>query len=400
MRAEMGASALRKIVPVHLAAALLFSVMSIPIAIEGKSILLSTEESEKFAVLQWHFDSKLRRDIGIIVSRIIVENVTAHSVQGYLADSGGNRLWMVDDVQVVLAKFVFNNTASTEWELADWVRDGYFAVDRSEYPEAVALRIYIGPNSYSIDNGPPGILQSWVFINPAWTEFPLFSNDKVAKNLSVAGSTSQNPYDPRTYKPVHCTYLVDLYSVYDQCAKLYILEDKKTAGAGNGTPALEPVETSPNPATSPSEDLPVPHQAPVAADVAERLPELQCQMISGMTFGIGDNPMSCTVDDAGKTEVRSLDIRIIDTAEEPDDVTDDQVYFTGQATTTYTISINATDLMDPSLSITCYMPEREILSGEFIPLRLSAMDCEWSDSVSEPAETNLFIVRTYSENFG
>ncbi len=399
MRTEMGTSALRKIVPVPLAAALLLSVISVPTAIEGKSILLSPEESAKLAVLEWHFDSKLGRDIGIIVSRIIVENMTSHGVQGYLADSTGNRLWMVDDVQVVLAKFVFNNTASTEWELVDWVRDGYFVFDRSEYPGAVAVRIYIGPNSYSVDNGPPGIPQSWVFINPAWTEFSFLPDSETARSFSAADQKSQNPYDPGTYKPVHCTYLVDLYSVYDHCAKLYIKEDRATTGAGNGAPALEP-ETTTSPAPSLSGDSPMPHQAPDALDVAERLPELECQMISSMTFGIGDNPMSCTVHDAGKNGVRSLDIRIIGIAEEQVIPSDDQVYFTGQVTASFTISINATDLMDPSLSVTCYMPERTVLSGEFIPLRVTSLDCEWSDSVQEPTETNLFIVRTYSETSG
>jgi hypothetical protein len=305
---------------------------------------------------------------------------------------------MVDDVQVVLAKFVFNNTASTEWELSDWVRDGYFTVDRSEYPDAVAVRIYIGPNSYSVDNG-PGILQSWVFVNPAWTEFPFFSDSEISGSFAVTDPTSQNRYDPRTYKPVHCTYLVDLYSVYSHCAKLYVKEDK-TTGARSGTAALEPAETSPDPAPTPSEDLPVLHQTPDAVDAVERLPELQCQMISGATFGIGDNPMNCAVHDAGNTGVRSLDISIIDNANEPIMPSDEQFYFTSEVTTSFTLSINATDLMDPSLSINCSMPETVVLSGEFIPLRVTSMDCEWSDTVQEPTETNLFIVRTYSESSG
>lgn len=399
----MRTNALFRIVPFTLAAALLLSVMSVPSTIEGKSILLSPEESAEFAVLQWHFDSELRRDIGIIVSRIIVENTTSQGIQGYLADSNGNRLWMVDDVQVVLAKFVFNNTASTDWELADWVRDGYFAVDRSEYPDAVAVRLYIGPNSYSIDNGPPDIPQSWVFINPAWTEFAFFSDSEMARSLYVADTASQNLYDPSTYKPAHCTYLVDLYSIYDDCAKLYVREEKTPTSSGNGTPALESAETNASPATLTSGNSSAPPPAPVIVDMVERLPELQCQMTSGVTFGIGGNLMNCTVNDAdaGKIGTRSLDIRVIDTATpEPAEPFDDQPYFAANLTTTaFELSINATDLMDPSLSVTCYMPESVLLSGEFIPIRVTFMDCEWSDSLQEPTETNLFIVRSYSETF-
>jgi hypothetical protein len=111
------------------------------------------------------------------------------------------------------------------------------------------------------------------------------------------------------------------------------------------------------------------------------------------------NFMTCSaVDASGEVEVRDLEINVINaTATEPAVTDDDHAFFAaGEATETITFSINATDMADPAISVTCYMPERIVFSGGFVPLLITALDCNLSDSLQEQAETSLLIVRTYS----
>lgn len=374
-----------------------------PIASKADSPLLSPEESAKHTVYEFYFDSRLGRNIGIIVSRIIIENETADFIQGYLADSSGNRLWMVDNVQVVLAKFVLNNTATTRWELADWVHDGFFIIEKPDDPGIVAVRIYIGPSNYVIDYGTPTISQSWVFINPAWTEFSFsYNSGTLAQGASSASPMSQNPYDPRTYEPTHCTYIVDLYGVYNHCAKLFIKteqEDKTKATSSRqeySSDELTPTNSTDSVATS-SGNVSIPSQPPSAIDPIERSPELQCHASSGIFFGSGVNPMTCSVEDAsGNMRVRTLNITVIGTMPELTVPSDVSLYSATNATATNIVfSMNTTDIMDPALSVTCHEPEQVVLSGEFVPLRITTVDCTWSDSSQGPIGTNFVIVRTY-----
>ncbi|HEY7506299.1 MAG TPA: hypothetical protein VH621_01710 [Nitrososphaera sp.] len=381
---------------------LFISGFTIPAATFEDSILLSLEENAKFKVYESHYDPKLRRDVGIIVSRVIIENETAQAVEGYLGDSVGSRLWMVDNVQVVLAKFVFNNTGTTRWELADWLHDGYFTIkkpDMPNHPDIVAVRIYIGPNSYSVDQGTPRIPQSWVFINPAWTEYAFSSNARMAQSASASDTMLQDTYDPRTYEPRHCTYLVDLNDVYNHCSKLYVKAERNgVPKASSEVPAVEPRVNLSNSTSLPARNETL-YQPPSAVNPAELVPKFECQTNSGVPFGIGMNLMTCSaVDASGEVKVRDLEINVINaTATEPAVTDDDHAFFAaGEATETITFSINATDMADPAISVTCYMPERIVFSGGFVPLLITALDCNLSDSLQEQAETSLLIVRTYS----
>jgi hypothetical protein len=382
---------------------LFISGFTIPAATFEDSILLSLEENAKFKVYESHYDPKLRRDIGVIVSRVIIENETAQAVEGYLGDSVGSRLWMVDNVQVVLAKFVFNNTGTTRWELVDWLHDGYFTIkkpDMPNHPDIVAVRIYIGPNSYSVDQGTPRIPQSWVFINPAWTEFAFSSNTGSARSIMAADPMLQNMYDPRTYEPRHCTYLVDLNDVYNHCAKLYVKAERDDAPEASSAevPVVEPRVNLSNATSLPTrnESLSQPQRA---LNPAELVPKFECQTNSGVPFGIGMNLMRCSAMDAsGEVKVRDLEINVINaTARDPAATDDDPAFFAaGRATETIMFPVNATDMADPATSVTCYMPERIVFSGGFVPLLITALDCNLSDSLQEQAETSLLIVRTYS----
>jgi hypothetical protein len=268
------------------------------------------------------------------------------------------------------------------------------------HPDIIAVRIYIGPNSYSVDQGTPRIPQSWVFINPAWTEYAFSSNARIAQSAIASDTMLQDTYDPRTYEPRHCTYLVDLNDVYNHCAKLYVKAERDDAPEASSAevPVVEPRVNLSNATSLPTrnESLSQPQRA---LNPAELVPKFECQTNSGVPFGIGMNLMTCSAMDAsGEVKVRDLEINVINaTATDPAATDDDPAFFAaGRATETIMFPVNATDMADPATSVTCYMPERIVFSGGFVPLLITALDCNWSNSLQEPAETSLLIVRTYS----
>ncbi|GEM_PF-6986494 len=355
------------------------------------SPLLSKEESSQFTIFGSHFDPKLKRSIGIIVSQIVIENETADTVHGYLADSTGKRLLMVDGIQIAMAKFVLNNTASTDWELGSWLRHGYFTIEKLDREDVVSVRIYVGPADYSIDDGTKTTLQSWIFINPAWYEYHLSSdNETLVQASSSNGSNliARNLYDPTTYSIRHCTYLLDLYSAYNQCAKLSakgtlyeMFHEKADTGVTTNLTSTELSGTR-----SPA---PIPSMSGATDDVIE----LQCHSLLA-SFGLGDNTMICTAnDDTGEVITKALNIAVTDSrAPELRIPAINDIISTNPNEMIINLSVKASEITKPSPSVNCDMSDSSGLAG-VLPFRITTIDCSPANTTGESAEAKLFIVR-------
>ncbi len=375
------------------------------------SPLLSREESANYAIHEWYFDPELKRNVGIIVSRIIIENETADLIQGYVSDSIGNRLDVIDGIQVTLAKFVLNNTGTTRWQIIDWLDRGYFTIDKLDRTDIVAVRIYIGPADYAVADNTASTGQSWVFINPAWYEYAFAVDEGTPNRVYDAhgsNASSSNLYDPKTYDARHCTYILDLHSVYDHCTKLYVKsirqekvhqadrysdEPRKEMNSSSAALSHLPVNSTDSPGAGANASLPQP--ATILTDKIDELVELECRVPSGTFFGLGANQVTCNSqeDPENMTEV-SLNITITDSRmpQSGQSTIDKILSHDGPKEMTVLLSMNATELADSSPSASCDLHESSVLSSVF-PLAIMALNCATADSSGNLAEARLHILR-------
>jgi hypothetical protein len=124
----------------------------------------------------WYWDSDERETVGLITPTLVIENETSDRIEGYVADANGTRLDMYDGEQVVKARFGYDNSIVTDWELADWIHDGYFTIEiPDKHRNADFVGIYIGNNHYSVDDGDINTRNPWVSINSIRTDYRLNS---------------------------------------------------------------------------------------------------------------------------------------------------------------------------------------------------------------------------------
>lgn len=147
-------------------AVLLGSVIAGTVGV-AQAVLISEEEHWKYKIQKWLWDSDRRKTVGLITPKVVIQNETADRLEGYVADANGTRLDMYDE-HVVHIRYLSNVTANSDWEIAGRVNDGYFATDIPEkYRDAEVVKIYIGNNYYTVDNGTPTTSQTEVSINAA-----------------------------------------------------------------------------------------------------------------------------------------------------------------------------------------------------------------------------------------
>ena len=156
----------------------------------AQASVITPEEHWKYNVY-WYWDTDERETVGLITPSIVIENETSDRLEGYVADANGTRLEMYDGEQVVKAKYGYDEGASSEWELASWIYDGYFAIDIPEkYRDADYIGLYVGANSYSVDDGDINTMNAWVSINSVRMDYRL-------DNTLVSAAEEEPPEDAK-----------------------------------------------------------------------------------------------------------------------------------------------------------------------------------------------------------
>jgi hypothetical protein len=151
-----------------MAAIMIFSML-VGTASIAQAALLTEQEHWKYHINKWAWDEERRRTYGLINPQIIIQNETAHMLEGFVADTNGTRLDMYDGEQVVHVRFLSNDgIGASAWQIAGRVYDGNFRIEiPAKNQEAELVRIFIGNNEYTVNNGTPSTPQTQVFINSA-----------------------------------------------------------------------------------------------------------------------------------------------------------------------------------------------------------------------------------------
>lgn len=137
----------------------------------AQAALITEEEHWKYNVDRWQWDEERRRTYGLIIPQIVIQNETADRLEGFIADANGTRLDFYDGNQVVHVRYMSNSSVSG-WIMVGWLNEGYFAIDIPQaYREAEIVKIYIGNNHYTVDNGTPTTPQTRVITNSVIATF-------------------------------------------------------------------------------------------------------------------------------------------------------------------------------------------------------------------------------------
>jgi hypothetical protein len=129
---------------------------------QAQASVITPAEHWRYEVY-WYWDPDERETVGLITPTVVIENETSDRLEGYVADANGTRLDMYDGEQVVKARYGYDMSIVSEWELAAWIHDGYFTIEMPEkYRDADFVDIYIGNNNYSVDDGDINTRNSWV----------------------------------------------------------------------------------------------------------------------------------------------------------------------------------------------------------------------------------------------
>jgi hypothetical protein len=137
---------------------------------------ITEEEHWKYRVDKWRWDEDRRRTYGLITPQIVIQNETVDRLEGFVADANGTRLEFYDGDQVVHVRFMSNSSGASGWQIAGRVHDGYFAIDIPERNrEAEFVRIMIGNNQYTVNNGTPTTAPTEVYMNSAMLSYRINS---------------------------------------------------------------------------------------------------------------------------------------------------------------------------------------------------------------------------------
>jgi hypothetical protein len=168
------------------------SIAASTMGVASASVILP-DEHWRYNV-HWYWDTNERETVGLITPIIVIENETSDRLEGYVADANGTRLDMYDGDQVVKVRYGYDGAALSKWELAAWINDGYFSIEiPQKHRDADFVRMYIGNNDYSVDDGDVNTKNAWVTINSANLEHRLDSTLVSVAEESPADAVVQRP---------------------------------------------------------------------------------------------------------------------------------------------------------------------------------------------------------------
>lgn len=163
----------------------------------AQAVLIEPSDHWKYRVDEWIWDPDLRRSMGLIKPQIIIQNETAGRIDGYIADVNGTRLDFFKGEQFAMASFGYDNGVVSKWELADAVIDGYFTIEIPDsHKEADFVRIYIGNNQYTVNDGTATTPQTWVFTNSARMDYRLNATVQQPDTVIAANETKPAEWKP------------------------------------------------------------------------------------------------------------------------------------------------------------------------------------------------------------
>jgi hypothetical protein len=170
------------------------------------TVLITPQEHWKYNVM-WIWDSDLRKSVGLVAPKIVIQNETIDRIEGYIGDQNGTRLTMYNDQQVVMVRFELKNGFLTDWKINDnRMKDGLFVIDiPSSYQGNLdAVRIFIGNNDYAVDDGTQTSPYSQVFINSARFDYKVGTASNIVNATSLASTNITEQIerrDPSTLSP-------------------------------------------------------------------------------------------------------------------------------------------------------------------------------------------------------
>jgi hypothetical protein len=170
------ASSRRLSLAAALAAVLMAGFVAASTIRPAEAAVITQEEHWRYNVY-WYWDTDERETVGLISPIAVIQNETSDRLEGYVADANGTRLDMYDGEQVVKVRYGYDEGAPTEWSLAAWIHDGFFAIDIPErYRNADYISMYIGNNDYSVDDGDINTSNAQVSINSIRMDYRLGTN--------------------------------------------------------------------------------------------------------------------------------------------------------------------------------------------------------------------------------
>lgn len=130
------------------------------------------------------------------------------------------------------------------------------------------------------------------------------------------------------------------------------------------------------------------YSPPAATDAIDPSPSVVCTPPPGSTFALGDTTVTCTAtDEAGNSSSVSFTIAVQDTT--PPDISvpgDVTIGTTVPAGAVFNYAATATDLVDPSPSLTCNPP-----SGSLFPVGDTTVTCEAEDDAGNTSAASFTV---------
>lgn len=150
----------------------IFLLLSMAELQESSAVLIEPSDAVQYQI-DWNSNSNSSRSVGLIQPQIKIADESSHKIVGYIADGNGTRLRMYNNEQVVMAKYYLDEGFTSDWEIADRLYNGYFAI--SIPPQFIgkveSVKIFINNHQFSVNDGTSTTSQSWVFINSALTVY-------------------------------------------------------------------------------------------------------------------------------------------------------------------------------------------------------------------------------------
>jgi hypothetical protein len=147
----------------------------------------------------------------------------------------------------------------------------------------------------------------------------------------------------------------------------------------------------------------VDYTPPTASDTAGDA-TVECEPVSGTTFGLGTTPVTCTATDGALLSVdETFSVQVVDTT--PPEITVPQdpvvasVDSSGTASVDFEAQIEVTDVVDLSPDVSCSAAGGAV-SGDPLPIGDIVVNCSATDASGNPAEATYTVKVQYGSSFG
>jgi len=147
----------------------------------------------------------------------------------------------------------------------------------------------------------------------------------------------------------------------------------------------------------------VDYTPPTASDTAGDA-TVECEPVSGTTFGLGTTPVTCTATDGALLSVdETFSVQVVDTTPPEITVTQDPVVVSvdssGTASVNFEAQIEVADVVDPNPDVSCSAAGGAV-SGDPLPIGDTVVSCSATDASGNTAEATYTVKVQYGSSFG